>query len=327
VIDRRTFTGGIGLALLFGIQRGHAQQTVYRIGFVEAGLASENQLFVDAFMSGLRDLGYFPGKNIVVDVRWAESRSEGFRRAFAELIPLRPDVLVVSSGVGALEAKRATSSIPVVFVGIGDPVAIGLVKGLAQPGGNLTGPARIAGEGLIGKTIQVLTEIAPGRSRMAILWNPESSPMMKSLTQAQDAARTFAMTPIPIEVRERGGLEAAFATMRKERVDALFVITDPVTLANRKLIVELAAANRIPACYEFGEFVRAGGLVAYTTSTTEQFRVAAIYVDKILRGAKPGELPIEQPTKFELVINLKAAKALGLNVPKDMLLRADEVIQ
>ncbi len=328
-MDRRTFISGIAVGLLFGAQGGRTQQTkaVYRVGLVEAGAASANQLFVDAFMAGLRDLGYLPGKNIVVDVRWAEGHAEGFRRALAELIQLRPDVLVVSSGVGALEAKRVTSSIPVVFIGVNDPIAIGLVKGLAQPGGNLTGPARVAGEGLIGKTIQVLTEIAPGRSRMAILWNPESSPMKRSLTQAQDAARAFAMTPIPIEVRERGGLEAAFATMRKQRADALFVLTDPLTLDNRKVIVELAAANRIPACYEFGEFARAGGLVAYTSSTTEQIRGAATYVDKILHGAKPGELPIEQPTKFELVINLKAAKALGLTIPKDMLLRADEVIQ
>jgi len=147
------------------------------------------------------------------------------------------------------------------------------------------------------------------------------------LTQAEDAARTFAMTPIRIEVHERDGLEAAFAAIRKQRADALFVVTDPLILANRKVIVDLAASNRIPAGYEFGEFVRAGGLVAYTSSSTDQFRRAAIYVDKILHGAKPAELPIEQPTKFELVINLKAAKALGLTVPKEMLLRADEVIR
>jgi len=323
----RTFICGVAPVLLFGTQSGRTQQTqtVFRIGLVEAGAASANQLFVDAFMAGLRELGYLPDKNIVVDVRWAEGHAEGFRRALAELIQLRPDVLVVSSAVGALEAKRATSSIPVVFIGIPDPVAVGLVKGLAQPGGNLTGVARVAGEGLVGKTVQVLTEIAPGRTRLAILWNPESP--IKGLTQAEDAARTFALTSIPIEVREPDGLQAAFATMRKQRANALFVVTDPLTLANRKVIVDLAATNHIPAGYEFGEFARAGGLVAYTSSSTDQFRRAAIYVDKILHGAKPAELPIEQPTKFELVINLKAAKALGITIPKDVLLRADEVIQ
>jgi putative ABC transport system substrate-binding protein len=318
---------GVASVLLFGTQSGHTQQTqtVYRIGLVEAGNASANQLFVDAFMAGLRDLGDLPDKNIVVDVRWAEGTAEGFRRHLAELLQLRPDVLVVSSVVGALEAKRATSSIPVVFIGVGDPVESGLVKGLAQPGGNLTGLARAAGEGLVGKTVQVLTEIAPGRTRLAILWNPESP--IKGLTQAEDAARTCAITSIPVEVRRPDGLQAAFATMREQRANALFVVTDPLTLANRKVIVDLASSNRIPAGYEFGEFVRAGGLVAYTLSITDQFRRAAIYVDKILHGAKPAELPIEQPTKFELMINLKAAKALGLTVPKEMLLRADEVIQ
>jgi putative ABC transport system substrate-binding protein len=245
----------------------------------------------------------------------SEGTAEGFRRHLAELLQLRPDVLVVSSAVGALEAKRATSSIPIVFVGVGDPVASGLVKGLARPGGNLTGLTRAAGEGLVGKTVQVLTEIAPGRTRLAILWNPESP--IKGLTQAEDAARTFGMTPIPVEVREPGGLQAAFATMREQRMNALFVVTDPLSLANRKVIVDLASSNRIPAGYEFGEFVRAGGLVAYTSSITDQFRRAAIYVDKILHGAKPAELPIEQPTKFELMINLKAARALGLTIPKE----------
>jgi putative ABC transport system substrate-binding protein len=317
----------VGLGLLVAAPRVAAQsvQPAPRIGLVEAGSAASNQHFVDAFIVGLREMGYSPGKDIRVDVRWAEGQAEGFRRAFAELIRLGPKLIVVGSALGAMEAKRATTTIPVVFIGVPDPVGIGLVGSLARPGGNFTGLARSAGDGLVGKTVQALMEIAPGIKRMAILWNPGSN-IDERRTQAMAAVAAFGMTPLVIEVRERDGLEPAFAAMRKQRANGLFVVTDPVTLASRTEIVKLAAANRIPAVYEFGEFVRAGGLVAYAPSITEQFRRAAIYVDKILRGANPGELPIEQPTKFELVINLKAAQALGLAIPKEMLLRADEVI-
>ena len=327
-MDRRTFIAGVGLGSLVIAQRGWSQPTqpMYRIALVEAGSASANQHFVDAFMAGLRELGYVPGKNIVVEVRWAEGQAEGFRRALDELIPLRPEVIVVSSGLGAVEAKRATTSIPVVFIGVPDPVGIHLASSLARPGGNITGLARSAGEGLIGKTLQALREIVPGITRMAILWNPGAA-IEERRTQVVAAAEVFGITPLVVEVRDREGIGPAFAAMRKQRANALFVVTDPVTLANRTEIVTLAASNRIPAVYEFGEFVRAGGLIAYAPSVTEQFRRAAIYVDKILHGAKPGDLPIEQPTVFELVINLKTAKALGIAIPKEMLLRADEVIQ
>jgi putative ABC transport system substrate-binding protein len=328
VIDRRTFVCSIGLTVLLGARGSRAQQTqtVYRIGLVEAGAPSANQHFVDAFMVGLRELSYVPGKNIVVDVRWAEGHAEGFRRALAEVIKLRPDVVVVSSTLGAVEAKKLTTSIPIIFIGVPDPVGSGLVSGLASPGGNLTGLARAAGEGLVGKTVQELREIAPGVTRMAILWNPGAA-IDERRAQAVAAAQAFGITPFVVEVRDRNGLQAAFGAMRKEHANALFVVTDPMTLANRDEIVKLAATNRIPAVYEFEEFAHAGGLVAYAPSITEQFRRAAIYVDKILHGAKPGDLPIEQPTKFELVINVKAAKALGITIPKEMLLRADEVIQ
>ncbi|HWZ70259.1 MAG TPA: ABC transporter substrate-binding protein [Casimicrobiaceae bacterium] len=327
MMDRRTLVCGIALTMLLGT-RGRAEQTqtVYRIGLVEAGAPSANQHFVDAFMAGLRELGYVPGKNIVVDVRWAEGQADGFRPALAELIRLRPDVIVVSSTLGAVEAKKVTTSIPVVFIGVPDPVGSGLASGLAEPGGNLTGLARAAGDGLVGKTVQELREIAPGVTRMAILWNPGAA-IDERRVQAVAAAQAFGITPLVVEIHDRNGLQAAFGAMRKEHANALFVVTDPMTLANRDEIVKLAATNRLPAVYEFGEFVHAGGLVAYAPSITEQFRRAAIYVDKILHGAKPGDLPIEQPTKFELVINLKAAKALGITIPKEMLLRADEVIQ
>ncbi len=327
-MDRRTFTTAVGLGLLTaaGVARTQQPQTIYRIGFVEAGAASANQHFMDAFMDGLRELGYVPGNNIVVDARWAEGQVEGFRRGLADVIKKHPDVIVVSSTLGAVEAKKATSSIPVVFVGVPDPVGSGLANSLARPERNLTGLARAAGDGLVGKTVQALTELDPTAKRMAILWNPTAA-IEERRTQAIAAAGAFGITPLVIEVRDLDGIVAAFAAMREQHANALFVVTDPLTLQNRNAIVGLAAANRIPAVYEFGEFVRAGGLVAYAPSITAQFRRAAIYVDKILHGAKPGELPIEQPTKFELVINLKTAKALGITVPKEMLLRADEVIQ
>jgi putative tryptophan/tyrosine transport system substrate-binding protein len=327
-MDRRMFIWAGGLGLLIASRRGWSQQTQpeYRIVVVEAGAASSNQHFIDAFMAGMRQEGYIPAKNIVVDVRWAEGQAEGFRRAFAEAIQLKPDVIVVASKLGAMEAKKAIASIPVVFIGVPDPVENGLVSSLARPGGNLTGLARIAGEGLFAKAIQQLLLIAHGITRIAILWNPGAANEGPRV-QAVAAARANGLTPVVIELRDRDGIESAFTAMRNQHANALFVITDPLTLANRNEIVKLAASHRIPAVYEFGEFARAGGLVAYSSSVTEQFRRSAVYVDKILHGAKPGDLPIEQPTKFELVINVKAAKALGLIIPKDVLLRADEVIQ
>jgi putative tryptophan/tyrosine transport system substrate-binding protein len=327
-MGRRIFLAWLALGLLAIASAGHAQQAQgpYRIAFVEAGDEEANQHFLDAFIAGLRELGYVSGKNVVVDVRWARGQVEGFRNAFAELIPLRPDVIVVSSTLGAVEAKRATTLIPVVFVGVPDPIGSGLATSLARPGGSLTGLARAAGDGLVGKTVEVLTKIAPGITRMAILWNPDAA-IEERRTQVLAAVALFGITPLVIEVRDRDAIEEAFATMRKQRANALFVITDPLTLQNRNEIVKLAASHRIPAVYEFSEFARAGGLLAYAPSIADQFRRAAVYVDKILRGTKPGELPIEQPTRFELVINQKAAKALGIAVPKEMLLRADEVLQ
>jgi putative ABC transport system substrate-binding protein len=326
-MDRREFLAISGLGILLAAPRGWSQQPQpqYRVAFVEAGSASANQHFVDAFMVGLRDLHYVPGNNILIDVRWAEGRAEGFRIALAELLKLRPDVVVVSSALGAVEARRASTSIPVVFIGVSEPVDIGLAKSLGRPGGNLTGLARAAGESLDGKIVQTLREIAPGITRVAILWNPNAAIGLRR-TQAVTAVEALGMTALVIEVRDRDGFGPAFEMMSKQRANALFVITDPLTLASRKEIVNLALATRIPAIYEFDEFARAGGLVAYAPSIEEQFQRAAIYVDKILRGAKPGDLPIEQPTKFELVINLATAKQLGIVVPKEMLLRADEVI-
>jgi putative ABC transport system substrate-binding protein len=327
--DRRHFALALGIAPLLAAYRAHGQSapaTVHRIAFIEAGSAAANQHFADSFARGMRELGYVEGRNVTVITRWAEGQAEGFRRALTELIPTHPDVVVVASTLGAIEAKRATASIPVVFIGVPDPVVSGLAASLAHPGGNMTGLARSAGEGLLSKTIQVLIELAPSVSRLAIIWNPGAS-INDRAAQVADAARKFSLVPIEVQLRSRDGFTAAFERIRNERANGLFVVTDPLTLANRDAIVALASAQRVPAVYEFGEFARSGGLVAYAPSVTEEFRRAAIYVDRILRGARPGDIPIEQPTKFELVLNLKAAKTLGLAIPQSLLLRADEVIE
>ncbi|MEO8306015.1 MAG: ABC transporter substrate-binding protein [Betaproteobacteria bacterium] len=318
---------GIGFCPPALPRKASAQSTkIYRIGFLEAGSASANPHFLDAFRGGLRERGYVEGTNVVIDARWAEGRADRFPEFLAELVKLRSDVIVVASSVGAQAARKVVKSTPVVFVGVSDPVGLGVVANLSRPGGNLTGLSRVFGEGLLGKALQLLKEIVPRASRVAILWNPAGA-VETRVREAEAAMRTLDMTPLPIEMRDLRGLDGNFSQMRKTRVDALLVVTDPLTLRYRQAIVNLAAANRIPAVYEFAEFARAGGLIAYSTSVPALFERAAGYVDKILKGADPGTLPIEQPTKFDLVINLKTAKAMGLTVPQSLLLRADEVIQ
>jgi putative tryptophan/tyrosine transport system substrate-binding protein len=328
MMDRRAFIGKLGGSLLAApiAVRAQSATKVYRIGFLEAGAASVNRHFLEAFQSGLREFGYVEGNNVVIDARWAEGRAERFPELLGELIQLKPDVIVVASTLGAVAARKVVTSIPVVFVGVADPLDMGLVVSLARPGGNMTGISRGFGEGLIGKGLQLLKNIVPGASRIAILWNAagEIAPRLK---EAQAAVRTLGMTPLPIDVREPSDFDSAFARMRKQNANAVMVVTDPLTLRYRETIVKLAAANRIPAVYEFAEFARAGGLISYAASVPPLFQRAARYVDKILKGARPGDLSVEQPTKFELVINLKTARALGIAVPQSVLLRADEVIQ
>jgi putative ABC transport system substrate-binding protein len=317
---------GTCLAGVVGVAAAQQPDKIYRIGFVEAGSMTSNQHFLTAFLDGLRELGYIDGSNVVVDTRWAEGQTDRFPELLADIIKLRPDVIVVASSAGAVAAKKTVKSIPVVFIASSDPVDLGLAASRARPGGNLTGLARVFGEGLLGKAVQLLKDIVPAASRMAILWNPASA-VNPGLSEAQTAMLALRMTPLPIEVRDRSGLKNAFSQIRRQRADSLLVITDPLTLRNRDAIVSLVETERIPAVYEFAEFARAGGLIAYSASVPELFRRAAVYVDKILKGAKPGELPIEQPTKFELVINLKTARALGLTIPQSLLVRADEVIE
>jgi putative ABC transport system substrate-binding protein len=297
----------------------------YRIGLLEAGDGAANQHFVDAFQRGLRERGYVDGNNVIVDVRWGEGRAERFPELLKELLRLRPDVMVVASTLGAVAAKQVVTTTPVVMVAISDPVAANLVASLAHPGGNMTGISREFGRGLIGKALQLLKQVAPAISRVAIIWNPNGE-VQRRVDEAEEAVRSLQMTPIPIDIRSIGNLKDVSARIRQVRADSLMVVTDPLTLRHREAIIRIANESHAPAVYEFAEFARSGGLMSYSASIPEIFARAAVYVDKIIKGEKPADLPIEQATKFELVINLKTAKQLGITVPQSLLLQADEVL-
>jgi len=307
-----------------------AQQTgrVYRIGMLGPG-APENpsrpSLTRAGFRERLRELGYEEGRNIVIEYRWAEGKPDRFPDLAAELVRLKVDVIVVGSFPGTRAAKEATSTIPIVTISA-DPVGTGLAASLARPGGNVTGFSYMTPE-LTGKRLELLKAAVSGLTRVALLWNSANSHEVLAFKELEVAARPLGVTLHPVEVRAANQLEAAFATMTRERADALIVFENLVNITQRRLIIDFAARSRLPVMYERREFVADGGLIAYGPSVPEMYRRAAVYVDKILNGAKPADLPVEQPTKLELVINLKTAKALGLTIPQSVLLRADEVFQ
>ncbi len=328
MISRRAFISTVagGLVAAPVVARAQPAQAP-RIGFVEAGSRSANRHFLDAFRQGLRELGYVDRENIVIEDRWADGQSERFPALIAELIRLKVNVIVPASSPGALAAKKATGTVPVVFFGVTDPVGIGLVATLGRPGGNMTGVALGTEDGLAGKWVELLREAVPKVTQLAILWDPDARGVEPRVKELRTAAATLQLTLHIFEVRSVKEFDGAFAAMARAHVGGLIVVPDPLTLRHRDGIVRLAAQTRLPATYGFAEFVRAGGLMAYGPSVPDQARRAATYVDKILKGAKPGDLPIEQPTKFELVINLKTAKALGLTIPQSLLLRADQLIE
>jgi putative tryptophan/tyrosine transport system substrate-binding protein len=328
-VHRRAFIGTLAGGLLAAPLAAEAQQAgrLWQIGFIEAGSPSVNGHFLDAFRQGLKELGYVEGQQIIIVDRWAEGRNERFPSLLAEVIRLKVDVIVQASSLGAVAAKKATMTVPIIFVGVGDPIGTGLVTSLARPGSNLTGLSLAWTEGLAGKWPELLKETAPNISRVALLFNPLGTSMNSWVKETQAAASALGLRLQEFEVRDATDIDSAFARMAREHVGALIVITDPLTLRHRTRVVQLAANNRLPAVYSFGEFARAGGLLAYGPSVAEMFRRAATYVDRILKGAKPADLPVEQPTRYELVINLKTAKALGLTIPPSLLQRADQVIE
>ncbi len=308
-----------------------AQQAgkVYRIGMlwtVSPGFPL-GQALLDEFRHGLREHGYTDGQNIALEHRYARGKMDLFPELVAELVRSRVDVIVAPNPVAALAAKQATTTIPIIFVTATDPVAQGLVASLARPGGNITGLSFSVGPEIVGKSLQLLKESVPKVSRVAVLWNPAhvSHPLL--LKEIEVPARSLGLQ---LQILEAGGPDAfdsAFAAMTRERTGALFVLSDPMFLFNRTRLAELAAKHRLPAIYGLREHVEAGGLMAYAPGLADSWRRAATYVAKILKGANPADLPVEQPTKFELVINLKTANALGLKIPQSILIRADQVIQ
>ncbi len=300
---------------------------VARIGFIGAISPVTGVNTLDPLRQGLRELGYVEGDNIVIEARWAEGRFERFPDLVADMIQRKVDVIVIGSSAGALAAKKAGTTIPIVFAGVGDPVGSGIVESLARPGGNLTGLSLAFGEGFSGKWVELLKEAIPKVSRFAVLLDPATPASQIFLREMQGAARALRVSLQVFEARDVGQLEAAFSLIEKDRARALIVTADPVFLTHRGRILEFAGRRRLPAMYFFREFVDAGGLMAYGPSLSDQYRRAATYVDKILKGAKPADLPVEQPTRFELVVNLQTAKALGLAIPPSIRVRADQVIQ
>jgi putative tryptophan/tyrosine transport system substrate-binding protein len=301
---------------------------IARIGFLHpASPEGVGDVRLQAFRDGLHELGYVEGKNLQLEVRWGEGKLERLPALAAELVQLKVDVIVAATSPSVVAAHQATRTIPIVMPLSPDPVGDGLVASLARPGGNITGLSQMSPE-LGEKRIQLLKEMFPKVSHaMAVLWNPDYMGMRARFEQARVAAPAVGLTVRSVEVRDTRELDAAFDVIIREHPEALLLLADPFTINQRSRIVEFAAEQRLPAIYESSDFVDVGGLISYGPNISELFRRAATYVDKILRGAKPADLPIEQPTKFELVINMRAAKALGIKFPNSILLRADRVIE
>jgi len=325
-MDRRTFLSALGL--LASPLAAEAQQggKVYRVAFLGNSTAALEANLVGPFREGLRDLGYVEGRNILIEYRWAEGKYERFPALIAELAALKVDVIVTAGTPAALAVKKTTPSIPLVMAAVGDPIGVGLVASLARPGGNATGLSAIAPE-LEGKRLELLREVVSKLSHIAVLWNPDNPLHAGSLKETRAAAQVLGIKVQLLGVRVSEDFPAAFAAILRERPGALLVLADRIFLHNRARIVDFEAKHRLPGVYAYRELVEAGGLMSFGPSYAGMHRRAATYVDKILKGAKPADLPVEQPTRFELMINLKAAKALGLKIPPSLLARADEVIR
>jgi putative ABC transport system substrate-binding protein len=335
--DRFFFGGDMGRAItvallltliLLQIHLASAQQParVPRIGFLNALFPTTSPARIEAFRQGLRDVGYAEGKNIIIEYRYAERRFDRLPALAAELVRLKVDVIVTSASQETRAAKEATSTIPIVMTNDADPVATGTVASLARPGGNITGLSTLSPE-LSGKRLQLLKEIIPKLTRVAVLGNSTSPGNADTLKELEVAAQELKLELQYLDVLSVNDIETAFRAAGKERADAVIVLSGSILTSQRRQIIDLAVKSRVPASYARPEFVESGGLMTYGVSLVDNFRRAASYVDKILKGANPADLPVEQPTKFELVINLKAAKQIGLAIPPNVLVRADRVIK
>jgi putative tryptophan/tyrosine transport system substrate-binding protein len=305
---------------------GVAQPAIPVIGFLGNSTEALESKLVGAFRDGLRDLGYVEGRNIRIEYRWAEGRYERLAPLIAELIAAKVAIIVTAGTPASLAVKKATTEIPLVMVAVGDPVGTGLVASIAHPGGSATGLTSITPE-LEGKRLELIKDMVPAVSRLAVLWNPANAYQLGDKKQVEAAAAVLHVPVLPLAVRTTEELNAAFAAILAERADAALVLADRFFLHNRQRIAAFLAEHRLPSMNAYRELVEAGGLMSFGPSYAVMHRQAARYVDKILRGAKPQDLPVEQPAKFEFVVNLKSAAALGLTVPPRILLRADEVIE
>jgi putative tryptophan/tyrosine transport system substrate-binding protein len=320
---RREFIAGLGSAAAWPLAaRTQQSGKLPTIGFLGSATASTETEWVAAFAQRLRELGWIDGGNVAIEYRWSEGRNERYAEIAAEFARLKVEVIVTQGTAPSLAAMHATSEIPIVFAGSGDPVATGLVASLARPGGNVTGLSNQQLDAT-GKRVQLLRDVVPGLRRLAILGNTGNPAIVREMSEAQAAARMLGLDVAEFEIRGAEDIAPAFEAF-KGRVDALYVAGDPLTTSNRVRIITLALAARLPT---ISENVETGGLMSYGANNTDQYRRAAAYVDKVLRGAKPADLPVEQPTRFKLIINLKTAKALGLTIPETLLATADEVIQ
>ena len=327
MISRRTFlTALTGSVFAAPPGAGGQPEKVPRIGWLGGPTRETAQPFLQPFLQELKELGWVEGHNIIVEWRFAEGRAERLSELAAELVRLRVDLIVVPSTPTVLAAKNATTTVPLVSVAGNDPVALGLVPSLTRPGGNITGLTSSLGPEIAGKQVQLLKETVPKVSRISVLWNPTTRGNALALREAESAALALGVELQPMEARRPSDFNGAFAGMSAKRAGAFLTLGDVMFLTHRKRLAELAAKTQLPALYGQREFVDDGGLMSYGTKLSDNFRRAATYVDKILKGAKPADLPIERPTRFELIINSRTAKALGLTIPPSVLARADEIV-
>src|SRR6266480_2021949 len=322
---RRQFITLLGGAAVWPFAARAQQAKLPTIGFLGASTPLNWNPWTAAFTQRLRELGWMEGRTVTIEYRWAEGRDERFAEIAAELVRLKVELIVTSGTPAVMASKKATSVIPIVFATGGDPVGSGLVASLARPGGNVTGLATLANE-LAGKRLELLREVVPGVRRLAIMGNVGNPFTVLELSEVQAAARTLGLEVVTLEIQRAQDLAPAFAAL-KSHADALYVCTDALANTNWIRINIAAVGERLPTMHGSRDYVEAGGLISYGQNFPDMFRRSADYVDKILRGAKPGDIPVEQPTKFDLVVNLTTAKALGLDVPPTLLARADEVIE
>ena len=325
-MNRRAFLGTVagGLVVVRSIVEAQQAAKVYRIGFLTVASAESSAQVLNALIAGLRDLSYVEGRNVILERRYADGRLERLPDLAAELVQLRVDVIVTGSNLHVAAAQRATATIPIVFVAASDPVAAGFITSFARPGGNITGLTALASLEILGKNLALLKEVVPKLSRVGLLGQVMSP---SSFAELETAARKLNVALEVVDIRSPDDFEGAFAAMVAKRVGAVIVGGGPLTYLRRQQIADWALMHRLPAIFVFKEYAQAGLLMTYGPDLPDLYRRAASYVAKILDGAKAGDLPVEQPSKFELVINLRTAKALGVTIPKDVLLRANEVIQ